>query len=564
MLSPTPESVLVIEYGFLDNDPSILIPIETFRAHPSRMYNITSVPQLGLSNRTSTASVGAVVGGGSAVNGMFLTRGSASDYDAWEMLGNPGWGWSSLLPYFKKSVTFTPPSRQEAERFNYTWDETSAYGGVGPVQESYPPWAWPASWMYWEAWKGLGVQKQKEGANGKAYGVYHVPSALDPVTKTRSYARTAHYDPFVKRPNYELLTGYQVTEVRLEGSGNAAVEVNVVKRGTNGPKIAIQAKRETIVAAGAIWTPWLLQRSGIGPRAVLEKAGIEVKLDMPGVGANFQDHPTGGARGTLLDDIFPSSGVMFVNQTFTEAARVEYETNRTGPFTASRGNQAAFLPLKTVIPDWEAVVKAVLAQDPAKYLPSTYDKNLTAGFIAQKDLTAKLFGQEDSAVFEYPFGAGYVGGTLQRPLSRGTINLNPSDPSGNPLVDYRTFSNPIDVANTIAMFRYARKFMTHPALQSLRPVETVPGANVTSDADIEKALRDTLLAPSFAHPCGTASMLPEEFGGVVGPDLRVYNTQRLSVVDASIIPFIPAAHLTTTVYAVAEKAADLIKDRTDW
>ena len=277
------------------------------------------------------------------------------------------------------------------------------------------------------------------------------------------------------------------------------------------------------------------------------------------------DHPVGGTVWNFTNDLFPNPGALVNNATFNEEARREYDQNRTGPFTIARGNQATFLPLKTVNPEWQTIINALLSQNAEAYLPSTYDKNLTDGFIAQRNVTAALFQTTDNAAFEFAFGGGPLsGGAIQRTLSRGTITINTTDPLSIPLVDYRTFSNPIDVANAVAMLRYVRKYNSQPALQSLGPVELAPGLNVTSDADIEKSLRNFLFAPSFAHPSGTAAMLPEEFGGVVRPDLRVWQTRRLSVVDASVFPLIPASHLCTTVYAVAEKAADLIKERTDW
>lgn len=333
-----------------------------------------------------------------------------------------------------------------------------------------------------------------------------------------------------------------------------AAGVNVVKRGTAGPKIAIQARRETIIAAGAIWTPWLLQRSGLGPREVLESAGIPVLKDFPGVGANFQGHPGGGGSWNLTNNLFPNAGTIWVNATFMEEARKEYEEKGTGPYTMSRGNQAAFLPLKTVNPNWQKIISDLLAQDPGTYLPESYDQNLTAGYVAQRNITASLFSRTDNAAFEIAFqGAGIGGGSLQRTFSRGTINIDAKNPLSQPLIDYRTLTNPIDVANFVAVFRYARNIMSQDALRGLGPVELRPGKNVTEDAEIEKWLREQLVSPSFAHPSGTAAMMPEEFGGVVGPDLRVWGTRRLSVVDASVMPLIPASHLTSSVYMVAEK-----------
>ncbi|PVH97035.1 GMC oxidoreductase [Periconia macrospinosa] len=556
-------SVLVIEYGELSNDPSILLPAGTLTTHPERMYNLTTPPIPGLSNRTANAPAGAVVGGGSAVNGMFFDRGSASDYDAWEILGNPGWGFTDLLPYFKKSVRFTPPASEVARAYNYSWDVDSAYGQKGPVQNSYPPYQFPGMEQNWEMWAQLGIPRQKEGADGNAIGVFSAPSALDPVSRTRSYARTAHYDAFKERANYHLLTRYQVTEILFKDDLEA-VGVNVVKRGT-AQKIAILANKETILAAGAIWTPWLLQRSGLGPKSILEAANVSIKKDFPGVGANFQDHPFGGAIFSWRNPPWPTQASLLTNQTFYAEAEKEYRESRTGPLTVARGNQAAFLPLQTIDPEgWEDLADAVLAQNATPYLPPTYDENLIAGFEAQQRLTAALYKRNDSAAVEFPFASGPVGGfALMRVLSRGFVGINTTSPGSPPLINYRTFSNPLDMALAVSSVRFSRKLNAHPALADVAPVETAPGANVTEDIAIEAYLRDRSITPTFAHASGSTSMLPEGLGGVVAPDLTVYGTKRLSVVDAGIFPFIPATHLCTTVYAVAEKAADLIKERND-
>jgi choline dehydrogenase-like flavoprotein len=553
-LTPTTDTVLVIEYGPLHPNPAILLPADTLNYDPSRYYNITSLPIPGLLNITRSVLVGAVVGGGSAVNGMFFDRGSASDYNAWEALGNPGWNFETMLKYFKKSVTFTPPSPNVTAELGYTWDEQAAYGGKGEVQVSFPPYQFPGMEYVWNAWRELGIKTPKEGAAGEAIGAIRAPSALDPVSRTRSYARTAHYEPFVNRSNYHLVTGYRVTEVLTEGGNGtlAAVGVNVVKRGGSGDKIVVKARKEVIVAAGAVWTPWVLQRSGIG--------------HLPGVGANFQDHPIGGGLWNWTQNApSPTQNDVVANKSFYEVAKKEYDQSRTGPLTVARGNQAGFLPLKVVAAEkWKGLVDAIAAQDATPFLPSMYEETLLAGFKAQQKLTAELLARDDSAAYEFPFGGGPLGsGVLQRPLSRGTININTSDPLSGPVVDYRTFSNPLDLQVAIPIVGFVRKFNSLNAFAGLGAVELTPGTNVTSDAAIAKFLTSSF-APTFAHPAGTASMLPEEHGGVVGPDLMVYGVKGLSVIDASIIPYLPATHICTTVYAVAEKAADLIKSRTSW
>jgi choline dehydrogenase-like flavoprotein len=499
---------------------------------------------------------------------MFFDRGSASDYDAWQDLGNPGWNFSTLLPYFRKSVTFTPPSREVAERLNYTWDENVGYGGKGEVQVSFPPYQFPGREFLWAAWKEMRIKTPVEAAGGDAIGAIQAPSALDPVSRTRSYARTAHYDGVIAgRPNYILRTGWRVMEVVTKGEGKEleAVGVSISKRGGDGSKVVVKARKEVVIAAGAVWTPWLLQRSGIGPKEVLEKAGIPVKKHLPGVGANFQDHPIGGAIWNwTTNSPSPIQNDLVTNTSFYSSSLQEYTSSQTGPLTVARGNQAAFLPLKTVLPDkWRDLISTIATQDPTPYLPTRYESTLTAGFRAQQRLTATLLARSDSAAYEFPFSSGPLGsGVLMRPLSRGTITINTSDTSANPVVDYRTFSNPLDIALSIPLIPFARRFNALSTFSGLGPVELRPGANVTSDADVEAYLRATFV-PTFAHPSGTAGMMPLELGGVVDTELRVYGVGRLSVVDASVIPYLPATHICTTVYAVAERGADLIKARAE-
>ena len=179
-------------------------------------------------------------------------------------------------------------------------------------------------------------------------------------------------------------------------------------------------------------------------------------------------------------------------------------------------------------------------------------------------MTAEYLARDDAAAFEFTFAEGPIGSAaIMRPLSRGTININPAGPALGPLVDWRTFSNPLDIKFAVQVVRFSRRFNTLSSFAGLGAVELSPGSNVTSNAAIKRYLRSTM-DPTFAHMAGTASMLPEELGGVVGTDLRVYGVGKLSVVDASIVPYLPATHLCTTVYAIAEKAADAIKASTGW
>jgi choline dehydrogenase-like flavoprotein len=228
-----------------------------------------------------------VVGGGSVINGMFADRGSKADYDAWETLGNQGWGWNGLIPYFRKSSTFTPQTPELVEKYGYE-NDVSGYGD-GPLQIGYPSVDFPDMKNMSAALKAHKVATSKSPEGGDALGFLWVPSTLDVRTGTRSHARAAYYDTVATRSNLHLITGHTVDEIIFD-EHLTATGVHVISRQDNTTQ-SIYALKEVIMAAGAISTPKLLQLSGVGSADVLKAARVGVKLDLPAVGANFQDHP---------------------------------------------------------------------------------------------------------------------------------------------------------------------------------------------------------------------------------------------------------------------------------
>ncbi|KAL1869705.1 hypothetical protein VTK73DRAFT_3009 [Phialemonium thermophilum] len=226
------------------------------------------------------------------------------------------------------------------------------------------------------------------------------------------------------------------------------------------------------------------------------------------------------------------------------------------------GNTAGLLPLKLIAPDrWKNIVDMYRDQNASEYLPSTYSPEQVSGYEAQRTILADSLEDEDNAVIEFPIQAtGNILLLQTKEVSRGTAMLDPNDIYAEPVLDYGTFINPVDVFIGVESIRFARVFHTTKALQSLSPREQAPGTNITSDEDLLAVVRSTSTS-SAAHISGTCSMMPRELAGVVGPDLLVYGLTGVSVVDSSIMPLIPGAHICATVYAVAEKAADIIKKR---
>ncbi|KAK4508492.1 hypothetical protein PRZ48_002231 [Zasmidium cellare] len=561
-LSENPSiSVLVVEYGTLDNNASILLPHNANFNNYADLYNLTSTPLKHLNNKPYPVIAAATVGGGSVVNGMFFDRASALDYDAWETLGNPGWGWKGLLPYFIKSTTFVPPSAEVVERYGYTWD-LETWGTEGPARATFPPFQWPGLRTFVDAFRemGRGLKFPREGSDGSGVGVFWVASSQDPATQTRSDARTAYYDPVSGRTNLHLMTETKVERILFRD--RTAVGVQMTRRKDNTTSCAY-ARKEIILAAGAIFSPNILHRSGIGPRGMLEEAGVDVVYDLPGVGLNFQDHPTAYLSWNLTRNPFhPTPQDLITNETFRAQAREEYEVNRTGPLTLARGNNAAFLPLSALLTP--EAISSLLTNLTTHHLPPNLPQTYHTGYAAQHSLLLSHILTPHTAALELPFSPlpTSLPLSLQKPLSRGTITLNKTHPwIAPPVVDYAALSHPLDAHILLAGINFTREYFSTPALSALGAVEVLPGANLTSRQDVLDALKGGILVPSFAHPSCSNAMMPEAWGGVVSPTLEVYGVERLRIVDASVMPMIPATHLCATVYAVAEKGADLVRGR---
>ncbi|EWC46362.1 hypothetical protein DRE_04305 [Drechslerella stenobrocha 248] len=553
------KTVLVVEYGYIDTNPAQLEPSSATNYLSRNLFNVTSVPQTAIGGRRISVYAASVVGGGSTVNGMLFDRGSAEDYNNWAALGNPGWDFPGLLPYFRKSTTFGTPDPDIVRQYNITWDP-NAYGN-GPIEATFPSWQWPAISIQWQAWNEVGVPKMVDGETGNAFNAYWTPNNVDSQSR-RSYAKNRYFDPVASRQNLHLLTGYRVNDIQFSSSKRAE-SVRIQQRGTpnGGSTTTIRANQEIVLCAGWLNTPLVLQRSGIGPQDLLSRAGVPLVVDLPGVGSNLQDHPAGRISFEYTRDIQPNQASLRNNQTFSAWAQQQWQQYRKGPLSMLVGNALATLPLPTMLSTYQSLVSRLNSQNAAQYLPSTYGPANIRGFEAQRRVLAASYASRTNGVVEIPFnGAGATSLVLEKPLSRGTVLMNPSDRLGDPTVDFGTSINPLDNEVYIASIRFYRQWMQAPSMQQLGPQEQSPGASLTSDQQLINYATQGLTSTT-AHSCGTAAMMPQDQGGVVSPQLLVYGVTGLSVGDISLIPLIPATHTCATVYAIAEKAADLIKAR---
>ncbi|KAI7306435.1 GMC oxidoreductase [Hortaea werneckii] len=504
-------TVLVIEYGYLDNEeggttvPGLPVPDKYVRT-------VESVPQVGLNGRTS----------------MFFNRGSAEDYDSWEELGNPGWGWKDLLPYFQKvepdyafvltslvdmvfpqSETFTPPSFQIANEYaGIVSSDLTPHGTDGPVGSNFPNFQWPIAKNFYRGWNAIGLLTQPQPNAGDANGAIYGPLSLNAKNQSRSSASSAYYRPIAEeRSNLHLIVGHAASKINFDRFTARSVDFvrsNMTTNSSKNPVSNVRACREIILAAGAPYSPQILQLSGIGSRKLLEGLGP-----------------------------------------------------MTVPYYS--GTLVAYLPLQNMTKEYDRILQSASNINTSSLLPVNTDPAILAGYHAQTQILLERYRSIHTTVQEVAFGgSGTVPVALLKPLSRGSIQINTTDPGKTPLVDFGTFSHPTDLEIAVEAVKKTREFMNSAPMQETGASEILPGANIKSDEEIAAAIR-SLARSTWQHPTSSCSMMKRELGGVVDPSLKVYGVEGLRVVDASIIPMIIGSHTSSTVYAVAEKAADIIK-----
>jgi choline dehydrogenase-like flavoprotein len=400
----------------------------------------------------------------------------------------------------------------------------------------------------------------------KPIGTFWTPNSINNNTKQRSHARKAYYDPVQARTNLHLLTNTHVDEILFRNGSTLVASGVKYTSNADSSTTSVYAAKEVILAAGGVFTPHILMLSGIGPSDELSAAKITVKRGLPAVGSNFQDHQALYMRFKLSNQSTPNPDMLVTtpDPIFNATAAELYAANRTGPWTFGRGNAVLFLALKDFSSKYADITAIVSKQNATAHLPQRYSKidALLKGFMAQREILIDHYLSDYAATGEYPIQPwGRATTAVQKPLSRGTLSLNTTHPSANPIIVRNAFQNPVDKIVLGELVRWNRRHWTTALLlKRYVPVETVPGSQYQTDDEIfDASIKAAALNPTYAHSSGACALMPEELGGCVDPQLRVYGVEKLRVVDASILPLIPAAHLQATMYAVAEKAADIIK-----
>jgi choline dehydrogenase len=507
-LSEDPDTqVALIEAGPPDTHPFIHIPATVAAAigTPAINWRFMTVPQAQLANRSIPIPRGHVVGGSGSINGMVYFRGHPSDFDDWAAAGNPGWSYREVLPYFLRS------------EHNEAYPDSPYHGHDGPMNVKFIERPNPMTPAFLQAMQALGFERTADfnGPTSEGYG----PRQGTILNGRRVSTATAYLRPAARRRNLTVLTNTRAAQITIEN--RRAVGVSVLSAaGTR----QLAARREVIVAAGAILSPQLLMLSGIGDQQELRAAGLPVVQHLPGVGGNYHDHL---AVGVLMEmSNAESYGISWRATPRGVCNLLEYALFRSGPLASNVFEATGFIRTQPGLtrPDVQVVFQAA---------------------------------RRNRNTFPFPLGHGFAISLVGLyPKSRGRVRLASQDPRAAPQVDPQLLSHPDDVATLLRGLKVGRQVTRAPSFVRYRAVEVQPGPPVQDDAALIEYIRR--VAATVHHPCGTCRMGPDA-QSVVNERLEVHGIAALRVADAAVFPRLVGGNTNAAVVMIAEKAADMIR-----
>ena len=506
------KSVLLLEAGKKDNYFWIDIPVGYLYTigNPRTDWCFETEPETGLNGRSIGYARGKVIGGCSSINAMIYMRGQKFDYDHWESMGNRGWGWSDVLPIFRRS-----------EDYQHGADDFHGSGGELRVEERRVNWEILDVWR--DAAEQCGIPKIDEFNRGDNFGNAYFQ--MNQRTGKRWSAARAFLDAAQQRPNLTVMTEATVESLSLSQDPDG-IRATGVKLLHKGQRLEIQAAKEVLLAAGAVASPQLLQLSGIGPQNELQSHSIAVRHNLDGVGQNLQDH-------LQIRTIYQVDNTVTLNQRARTPwgmamMGLEYFLKKTGPLTMPPSQLGAF----------------------AKSDPSQPSANIEWHV---QPLSLDKFG---SPLHRYNAITPSV--CNLRPSSRGTVSLKSANPHDAPAIAPNYLSTQEDLDVAVAGLRFTRDIMAAPALAPFNPRELKPGPQITTEDELQRAAGD--LGTTIFHPVGTCKMGPAHDNlAVVDDQLRVHGVAGLRVIDASIMPTITSGNTNAPTVMIAERGAEFIR-----
>ncbi|GAA5859459.1 hypothetical protein JCM1840_004625 [Sporobolomyces johnsonii] len=558
-------SVLVLEAGTNQEAlPGVVIPgLAASTFHTEVDWAFFTTPQENAQGRSFHWPRGKMLGGSSALNLMLWTRGFKGDYDSWNKLGNYGWSWDSLLPYFMKSEKFSPPTGNN-QNITPVYD-ASVHGTSGPVEISFPPYISEQFTGFYDGLRTLNISVAEDLSDGVMHGVSYTQATISsggPNNQHRVTSQTAYINPIIlSRSNLALLTGVQASKVlwASEKTGSGLVTATGVEftqtDSTSASTFTISASQEVILSAGSLQSPQILELSGVGNASFLESFGISSVVDLPGVGENLQEHPSLVVVEKLKDG-YDSLDAVAANATLAAAALAEWALGQ-GILTQEL-NTLAYIDSQTLLSRADHA-KALALMESLETSP-----NIGPGQVAEQIAQVKAGSpaMEVLAINAY-FGnstaepnTAYISlaACSQKSFSRGSVHIASADAKTYPSINPNYLQAPVDKFYLAKGARFLRELAQTPAFSKYIDSEVEPGPSVQTDEEWEEWVEGAVR--SGYHPVGTCAMSPRSAKGVVDPELVVYGTSNLRVVDLSIMPL----HVQSTAYAIAEKAADMIKE----
>ena len=510
--------VLLLEAGPEDSSPFIHMPAGVAALMHSKKLNwrFWTTPQKHLKNRIMFQPRGKTLGGSSSINACVYIRGHSSDFDAWAAQGCEGWSYQDVLPYFKRSEHYETDSQTATQAGPAI---SQFHGNNGPLNIAMPRSRNLLSHAFVQAGLQAGHPHNHDfnGATQSGVGLYR---AYHKGGQRCSNAR-AYLTPIRSRPNLTVVTDALTCKILLEGKRATGLEYH-----HKGQMKQARAKREVLLCGGAFNSPQLLMLSGIGPREELQKHGIAVAHELPGVGTNLQDHLdvflVMRTNNRLPISLHPLSWLRWLG------GLLRYALQRRGELTSNLAEAGGFL-----------------RSDPSEPIEDLQ--------LHMVPLTATRH-----ALNLWPLFKTYAYSVMiydLRPLSRGRISLNSANPQDAPVIDPNYGSQQRDISRLAKGVRAVRRIVQQAALARFNHSEMAPGAHVQSDAALEDWVRQT--AETAYHPVGTCKMGIDETA-VVDPQLKVRGIEGLRVVDCSIMPTIVGGNTNAAATMIAEKAADMI------
>lgn len=547
-------TVAVIEAGnsgYDDNEKFVVPAAMLYDSGTGTQYDwqFHTTSQKQLNGKQVSWPRGKVLGGSSAINGLYYVRPSRDEVNAWADVA-PGnahdrWGWDNLLRAMKKSEKFQTPLRSVKNQGNIKFDRDS-HGHNGPIHATWPGIMYEPMGAFIESTGNLGVDRIRDGYGGDNLGVYMALSSINKDNWERSFSRNEYLDPFSNRDNLHVLTGHTVTQVLFDRSDRNNVQATGVhyKASPNENEHTVHANKEVILCGGAINSPQLLQLSGIGGADLLNKRGVDVVVDLPGVGENLQDHVMAGMSFSVKNnrDMAPQ--------------RITGDKKRDSYVNSA----IAYLGFDELFKDPNGFRGKI--QDRANDIADemNVDGRVKKGVNELvKKLADDMFYQRVSPIEILAgeiFGSLSIQAALQHPLSRGSVHIRNKNPFEYPRINPNYLQEDLDLTVLRQAFKFARKISQEPPLSNYIERENSPGSSVNTNEEWEDWIRKS--ATTEYHPSSTCSMLPRSKGGVVDSNLKVYGTSNLRVVDASVTPMAMSCHLEAVVYGIAEIAAEII------